>query len=59
MISFLNDEMEILINNLKWLIETVITYACGLHARHVCKSFCLCDRHIGKGLMEEEVLKEF
>lgn len=35
-ISVLNYEMGILINVLKWLAETAITYSLGQHSRHVC-----------------------
>lgn len=45
--------MEILINNLKWLAGTAITYSFGQHSRHVCESFCHCDKHPRKSLMEE------
>lgn len=38
-ISVLNYEMEILINNLKWLAGTAITYSFGQHSRHVCGVF--------------------
>lgn len=51
-ISVLNYEMEILINNLKWLAGTAITYSFGQHSRHVCESFCHCDKHPRKSLME-------
>lgn len=52
-ISVLNYEMEILINNLKWLAGTAITHSFGQHSRHVCESFCHCDKHPRKSLMEE------